>query len=249
MSKKRLGTTILWTLLLFRKRLIGFAALEVILIGIMSAANTALHMGPLPGVLCEAATAIFLFLTGMKLYENHTPFCVINNVSRKDRVVSGVLAACLVSLFVAVVLTFARIAIYGTDGFSTSLAKFLRVAVSTSFFGASAPLADGLELFFFLLAVVWYGYFLGALKQRIGSGRLLLVLLVVLLLLGGNIYLTVRSGINILMWVFIPAAMMQRTRVSAMLFSLLLAFVFGFFGFLLKNENGSVPQGGKEKRI
>lgn len=239
MDQKRLGTTILCTLLLLRRRLIGFAVLEVILTGIMAAVNIVWHMGALPGILCEAVMSIFLFLTGMKLYENHTSFCRNSSVSKRNRILSGVAAVCAVSLISAVCLTAARIAVYGMDGFSASLAKFLRLAVNTSFFNASALLADGLELFFFLTAVVWFGYFLGALRQRIGSGKLLIILLVTALVLGGNIYLTIRTGTNILMWVFMPAAVMQRTRFRAMLFSMLLAVVFGFFGFFVKDEAGS----------
>lgn len=237
MRTKRLGTTVFSTFLLLRKSLIIFAVLEVILIAITAGWNIIFRgSGPLPGVAGEAAVAIFLFLTGMSFYEKHMSFCILNSVSKAERVISGVIASLAVSLAAAAVCTAARIGVYGGGNFSTSIAKFIRIAINTGIFPASALPADFLELAVFWLAILWFGYFLGAVRQRIGSGKLLLALFIVALLFGVNLVLSVRTGFNPLMWICIPAAYMQKTRLASMLLSLLLAVIFGFFGLIIKNE-------------
>lgn len=237
MRTKRLGTTVFSTFLLLRKSLIIFIVLEVLLIAITAGWNSIFRgSGPLPGVAGEAAVAVFLFLTGMSFYEKHMSFCILNSVSRAERVISGVIASLGVSLAAAAVCTAARIGVYGAGNFSASIAKFIRIAIHTGLFPAAALPADLLELAVFWLAILWFGYFLGAVRQRIGGGKLLLVLFVIDVLFGGNFAWSMRTGFNPLMWVCLPAAYMQETRLTSMLLSLLMAVIFGFFGLIIKNE-------------
>lgn len=237
MRTKRLGTTVFSTFLLLRKSLVIFAVLEVILIAVTAGWNMIFRgSGPLPEVAGEGAVTIFLFLTGMGFYEKHMSFCILNSVSKAERVISGLIVSLAVSLGAAAVCTAARIGVYGADHFSASIAKFIRIAINSGFFPDAALPADFLELVLFWLAVFWFGYFLGALRQRIGSGKLLLALFVIAVLFGGNLVLCARAGVNPLLWLFIPAAYMQKTRMTSMFLSLLLAAVFGFFGLIIRNE-------------
>ncbi len=233
----RLGTTVTCTLLLVYKRIIVLVMLAAIMTAGGAIINKSLPgFGPMLGIITDSIASVFIFLTGMKFYESHTSFCIINNVSFKHRIISGAISAFTVSTVTAVLCTASRIIVFGADGYSFTLPDMVRTAIKTAVFIPSSPIIDGIEMLFFILAVFLFGYFVSAVSQRIGNGKLLLILLITAVILCGNIAIAAFTGVNILSWLMIPAAFMQNSRFTAILLSIIFSAIFGFFGVIIKTD-------------
>ncbi|MGN0655176.1 MAG: hypothetical protein ACI4KR_00135 [Ruminiclostridium sp.] len=234
----RLLTTVSCTFLLVWKRfLVLFIIISMLTAGGAFLNNSLPGFGPMLGIINDTFISVFIFLFGIKLYESHTSFCIVNNVSKKYRIISGICAALAITLAAAALSCVSRIIIFGIDGYTFSLPNMLRSAVKTALISSPLFIWDMLEVTLFLMAVFMFGYFISSLKQGIGSIKLLLILLGTAALLCGNIMLSAFTGINPVSLLMTPFAAMQSSPITSALLNIILTVLLGFWGTLIKTEN------------
>ena len=113
----RFMTTVSCTFLLVLKRfLILFIIIVLLTAGGAFLNNSLPGIGPMLGITNDTVISIFIFVFGIKFYESHSSFCIVNNVSEKHRIISESCAALAITLVTASLLYISRLIIFGIEG-------------------------------------------------------------------------------------------------------------------------------------
>ncbi len=226
----RLKNTVICSFMLIRKQLITLAVIEALMLVI------ALRDGFCWGsiiFLNDIIPLMYIFGCGMKMFENHTPFCISNAVSLKNRIISLAAAAVSICLFTSVFdytvryIRYIRMLSVDTDvtAVRMSAGSLVRYIIHANDINGGVIFFDIPEMFAIGLALFSLGYFIAGVRYSRGGGFTLCVTFLVALFMAGCVLLSYYMGINFLKFIFILPAYAMATRLTSALFGLILAVI------------------------
>lgn len=233
----RLKNTILCSLLLARKYIIILLAVEILTAAAMYVSRESFDFA----VGTDLLPALLTMLSGMSFFERHNAFCTSNIVSKRNRVISAGVVSAAVCLLVSAANCIAWV--INTDIW-ISLTELIRTAAYTRMMSGGNILADGIEMFFFLEALFFFGYFLGGLRYSVGNVLTMVMLVVLAAVMTGSIFLEKVMDITPAMVLLYIPALMQRSVFTAVLLSIIFAAAFFVLSIKLSETTVQKRRGG-----
>ena len=238
----RLKAIMLCTFSLARGRIIGLATLQLAITAFFLIFTQTIEQYNI--IFCgDIFTVAYMFIFGIIFSNRHSAFCISNSVSLKYRVYSLGAAIISVSILAAVLNTVSHA--FFSVKYSFSLAEAFRYIVIGGAIPNNFPLATLTENIFCYIMITMLGCLLGTLRSLKGDGFTLLMLLIVAVVTFVLAYLG-KYYTNPLIWLFVLPAIMLRNRFTAIILSILLTAVFGYFSYLL--FYGSAQNTRRDKR-
>ncbi|MDE7281490.1 MAG: hypothetical protein K2N36_07100, partial [Ruminiclostridium sp.] len=192
----RLKNTVICSFMLMRRQLITLAIIEALML--LTAFAHGFRMGAMI-ITNDILPLMYLFQCGMRMFEYHTPFCISNAVSPKNRVISLAAAAVTMCLFTSVseyIIRYAATLSIDPNKTATrvSAGSLVRYLIHANDLNSGVIFFDIPEMFAIGLGLLSLGYFIGSIRYSRGGGFTLCVMFFAALFMGGCFMLFIFLG-------------------------------------------------------